>query len=58
VITYKTEDEVPQYAVTISKWNLRAKLPDELFRFTAPDGATRVDITTLTPSGPPAGERR
>jgi len=58
VITYKTEDEVPQYSVTIRKWNLRAKLPDELFRFTPPDGATRVEITALAPSGPPAGERR
>ena len=28
VIAYKTEDEVPQYAVTIRKWNLQAKLPD------------------------------
>jgi hypothetical protein len=58
VITYKTEDEVPQYSVTIRKWNLRAKLPDELFRFTPPDGATRVEIAALAPSGPPAGERR
>ena len=32
VITYKTEDEVPQYAVTIRKWNLKATLPDRLFR--------------------------
>jgi hypothetical protein len=58
VITYKTEDEVPQYSVTIRKWNLRAKLPDELFQFTPPDGATRVQVTALAPSGPPAGERR
>ena len=58
VITYKTEDEVPQYSVTIRKWNVGAKLPDELFRFTPPDGATRVEVTALAPSGPPAGERR
>ncbi len=58
VITYKTEDEVPQYSVTIRKWNIRAKLPDELFRFTPPDGATRVDVTALASSGNPTGERR
>jgi len=58
VITYKTEDEVPQYSVTIRKWNLQAKLPDELFRFTPPDGATRVDIPAMSPSGAPTGERR
>ncbi len=44
VITYKTEDEVPQYAVTIRKWNLQPNLPDALFRFTPPEGATRVEV--------------
>ena len=44
VIAYKTEDEVPQYAVTIRKWNLQAKLPDALFQFSPPEGATRVDV--------------
>ncbi|MCK7583437.1 MAG: DUF2092 domain-containing protein [Chromatiales bacterium] len=38
---YKTEDEVPQYSVTIRKWNLKAKLPEALFQFTPPDGARR-----------------
>ena len=38
VITYKTEDEVPQYAVTIRKWNLQAKLPDALFAVLAARG--------------------
>ncbi len=52
VITYKTEDEVPQYTVTIRKWNLNATLPDVLFRFTPPEGATRVDIPAF---GPPPG---
>jgi hypothetical protein len=58
VITYKTEDEVPQYSVTIRKWNLGAKLPDELFRFTPPDGATKVEVMALAPPGPAKGERR
>ena len=44
VIAYKTEDEVPQYSVTIRKWNLAATLPDALFRFQPPEGATRVDV--------------
>ena len=51
VITYKTEDEVPQYAVTIRKWNLEAKLPDPLFAFSPPEGATRVE--TVAFGGPP-----
>lgn len=48
VIAYKTEDEVPQYAVTISKWNLEADVPDDLFRFEAPEGAQRIEL----PVGP------
>ena len=59
VITYKTEAEVPQYAVTIHKWNLQAKLPDELFRFTPPDGAIRVEVMALGgPPGAPKGQQR
>jgi hypothetical protein len=47
VIAYKTEDEVPQYAVTIRKWNLGANVPDQAFRFDPPAGAMRVDVTAL-----------
>jgi hypothetical protein len=53
VIAYKTEDEVPQYAVTIRKWNLEARLPDELFRFEPPAGARRVEIPAFTAEGVP-----
>jgi hypothetical protein len=59
VIAYKTEDEVPQYAVTIRKWNLQAKLPDALFAFAPPQGATRIDVVAFGgPPGPPTGEQR
>jgi len=47
VITYKTEDEVPQYSVTIRKWNLAAEVPEALFRFTPPEGAKRIDVPAL-----------
>jgi len=47
LIAYKTEDEVPQYVVTIRKWNLNAKVPDDLFRFVPPEGAKRVEVTAL-----------
>ena len=59
VITYKTEDEVPQYAVTIRKWNLHATLPDALFAFSPPEGATRVEVVALgAPAGAPAGDQK
>ena len=56
VISYKTEDEVPQYAVTIRTWNLSAKVPEALFRFTPPEGATRVEVVAF--AGPDANEGR
>lgn len=59
VITYKTEDEVPQYSVTIGKWNLTPRLPDELFVFRPPDGSSRVDVPALArrPAPPGGGAR-
>jgi hypothetical protein len=47
VIAYKTEDEVPQYAVTIRKWNLAAQVPDEMFRFQPPAGARKVELAAV-----------
>src|SRR6476469_4481445 len=59
VITYKAEDEVPQYTVTIRKWNLKAQLPDALFAFSPPEGAKRIDIVALGgPQGIPSGAKR
>jgi len=47
VIAYKTEDEVPQYAVTIRSWNLAAQVPDALFLFEPPPGARKVELPVL-----------
>ncbi len=59
VITYKTEDEVPQYTATIRKWNLEPRLPDALFVFTPPDGAARVEVLAFVGRAePPAGGAR
>ena len=55
MITYKTEDEVPQYSVTIRKWNLQPTLPDALFAFTPPEGATRIEVVAF---GGPSGDGR
>ncbi len=57
VITYKTEDEVPQYTATIRKWNLEPRLPDALFVFTPPDGAARVEVAGIRRPGGAAGGR-
>jgi hypothetical protein len=58
VISYKTEDEVPQYSVTIRKWNVAAQLPDALFRFSPPNGAKRVDVPALAAAYGDEGRNR
>jgi hypothetical protein len=58
VIAYKTEDEVPQYSVTIRKWNVKADLPEALFRFTPPAGAKRIDIAAFTGNEENGGKDR
>ena len=51
VIAYKTEDEVPQYEVTIRKWNLAAEVPDALFEFQPPPGAREVELPVVFAAG-------
>jgi hypothetical protein len=55
VITYKTEDEVPQYSATITKLTVEPTLPDALFRFTPPAGATPVEVVAETATGDAPG---
>jgi hypothetical protein len=60
VIAYKTEDEVPQYAVTIGKWNLNPDVPEELFQFEPPEGAERFEFPSAqdSPEEPSARVQR
>jgi hypothetical protein len=58
VIAYKTEDEVPQYSVTIRKWNLDARVPEALFHFTPPEGAKRVEIPAFVAAGGDGGSKQ
>ncbi len=53
VIAYKTEDDVPQYQVTIRKWNLAAQVPDAMFRFEPPAGARKVELPALFAAAEP-----
>jgi hypothetical protein len=52
VIAYKTEDEVPQYAVTIRAWTFPTSVGDDRFRFSPPEGATRVDVSAMAGASP------
>lgn len=51
VITYKTEDEVPQYSATMHEWSLDVEVSEERFRFQPPEGARRGEIPGLVPGG-------
>jgi len=57
VIAYKTEDEVPQYSVTIRSWDFREKAPETAFSFTPPAGARRIEVSQMAgaPKAGPAG---
>ena len=51
LITYKNEDQAPQFVANLSKWNLDAALPDYAFQFRAPAGASKIDV--LPAKAPP-----
>jgi hypothetical protein len=54
VIAYKDEDDVPQYQVTIRKWNLAADLQEEMFHFQPPPGSRKVELPVIFAQASPA----
>jgi len=44
VITYKKMEGVPQYQAIFSKWNLKPKVPDSLFKPDLPNDAVKIDF--------------
>ena len=49
VITYKQLPGNPQYAVTFTDWDFNATLPDSVFAFDPPRGATRAEFEIVKP---------
>jgi len=47
VITYKDEEGSPQYTSILSHWDFETKLPDFLFTFDPPAGASKIDVTEI-----------
>jgi len=43
VIAYVEEPGTPQYMATIHRWNVDPEFPEDLFLFTAPEGAEKMD---------------
>jgi hypothetical protein len=49
VITYKKLPGTPKYAVTFTDWDFNATLPDFVFAFDPPRGATRAEFEIVNP---------
>jgi len=47
VIVYSGEEGRPRFTADLSGWDTNPSLPDESFRFTAPPGATAVEMMPL-----------
>jgi hypothetical protein len=47
VITYKTIPGEPQFIAFLNDWNLSASLSPDLFNFTPPSGAKRIELPAL-----------
>lgn len=44
VITYKSEEEAPQYQAVFSNWNLSAEAPDSMFKPDLPKDAVKINF--------------
>lgn len=49
VIIYKDEEGSPQYTAIFSDWDFQTKLPEFVFNFEPPPGATKVNVMELRP---------
>ena len=49
VITYKKLPGTPKYSVTFTDWDFNATLPDSVFAFYPPPGATRAEFEIVNP---------
>jgi hypothetical protein len=47
VITYKDEPDSPQYTAIFSNWDFTTKLPDFLFKFEPPAGASKIKVKEM-----------
>ena len=58
VITYVREPGEPQYSAVITKWRAAQTIPDNLFRFEAPEGAQQVTPRRWCRASPAGRSRR
>jgi hypothetical protein len=58
VVTSKTVATAPQYILRLRDWTMGETVAADAFRFTAPDGSTRVEIASLHVDEVPAATRQ
>jgi len=59
VITYIDETGQPQFWADLSNWNLAPEISDDLFTFTPPDGAKRIQfLTEVNNAAPTASPKK
>jgi hypothetical protein len=51
VITYKNEDQMPQYIAIFSKWNLTDRAADLVFQFIPPPGSAKIPLVPQSTGG-------
>lgn len=51
VITYKTEDQSPQFTEIFTKWSLTDRAADLAFQFIPPPGSSRINLVPQTAGG-------
>jgi len=47
VITYKDEPDAPQFTALFNQWDFVTKLPDFVFKFEPPPGATEIAVKQM-----------
>jgi hypothetical protein len=47
VITYKDEEGSPEYTAILSNWDFQTKLPDFVFTFEPPAGASKISVAEV-----------
>jgi len=57
VITYKDELDAPQFTAIFSGWDFTTKLPDFVFQFEPPQGATRIGVKEMRDANQPLQRR-
>jgi len=53
VITYKDEPDSPQYTAIFSNWDFTTELPDFLFKFEPPAGASKIKVKEMKTENQP-----